>query len=166
MPKLPKLTGAFAASFGIAVDGKGNVFVTGKNGKIIKITPEGKAELFAGGGRNGKDGIGKEAGFSDTEGIAIDSEDNLYIADRQRIRKISPDAVVTTIAGSKTAALKDGDRQTAAFWNLENIAIDNKGTIYVTDYAHAGASTGEYCIRKVSADGYVTTIKDGDVTLY
>ena len=48
----PKLTGAFAASSGIAVDSKGNAFVTGKNGKIIKITPAGKAELFAGGGRN------------------------------------------------------------------------------------------------------------------
>ena len=47
-----KLTGAFAASRGIVVDSKGNVFVTGLNNKIIKISPEGKAELFAGGGRN------------------------------------------------------------------------------------------------------------------
>lgn len=160
-----KLNNAFNASFGIAVDSKGNAFVTGKNNKIIKITPEGKAELFAGGGRNGIDGKGNEAGFRETEGIAIDSTDNLYIADGQRIRKISPDAVVTTIAGTTTAALKDGERQTAAFWNLENIAIDNKGTIYVTDYAKAGANTGEYCIRKVSADGYVTTIKDGENNL-
>ena len=59
-----KLIGAFAASSGIAVDSKGNAFVTGKNGKIIKVTPAGKAELFAGGGRNGQDGQGKEADFS------------------------------------------------------------------------------------------------------
>jgi hypothetical protein len=157
-----KLTGAFSASFGIVADSKGNLFVTGKNGKIIKINPEGKAELFAGGGRNGKDGTGKEAGFTDPEGIAIDAEDNLYIADGQRIRKISPGAVVITIAGNKVAGLRDGDRMTAAFWNMENIALDNNGTMYVTDYAQAGANTGEYCIRKISADGYVTTIKNAD----
>ncbi len=106
----PKLTGAFAASFGIVADSKGNVFVTGKNNKIIKITPQGKAELFAGGGRNGRDGKGKEAGFNDTEGIAIDSEDNLYIADGTRIRKITADGSVTTIAGTKISGYRDGDR--------------------------------------------------------
>jgi sugar lactone lactonase YvrE len=157
----PKLNNVFNYSFGIAVDSKGYVFVTGKNNKIISITPEGKAELFAGGGRNGKDGKGNQAGFNDAEGIAIDAEDNLYIADGPCIRKITPDAVVTTIAGTRNAGIRDGNWQTAAFWNTENITIDNKGTIYVTDYAQAGASTGEYCIRKISADGYVTTLKDG-----
>jgi NHL repeat len=158
----PKLTAAFAASFGIVADSKGNLFVTGRNNKIIMINPSGKASLFAGGARQGKDGKGKDAGFIDTEGIAIDAADNLYIADGTSIRKISPDAVVTTIAGSRTAALKDGDRQTAAFWNMENIAIDNNGTIYVTDYAQAGASTGDYCIRKIGRDGSVITLQDGN----
>ena len=157
----PKLTGAFAASFGIVADSKGNLFVTGRNNKIIKISPAGKAELFAGGARMGKDGKGKDAGFNDTEGIAIDAADNLYIADGPCIRKITPDAVVTIIAGTRNSGIRDGNWQTAAFWNTENIAIDNKGNIYVSDYAQPGASTGEYCIRKISADGFVTTIKDG-----
>jgi hypothetical protein len=157
----PKLTGAFNASFGIVADSKGNLFVTGKNNKVIKINLQGKAELFAGSGRNGKDGKANQAGFNDAEGIAIDAEDNLYLADGPCIRKITPDAVVTTISGTRNAGIRDGNLQTAAFWNTENIAIDNKGTIYVTDYAQAGASTGEYCIRKISTDGYVTTLKDG-----
>lgn len=157
----PKLTGAFAASFGIVADSKGNLFVTGRNNKIIKINPQGKAELFAGGARMGKDGKGAGAGFNDTEGIAIDADDNLYIADGPCIRKITPEAVVTTIAGTRNAGIRDGNWQTAAFWNTENIAIDNKENIYVSDYAQAGASTGEYCIRKISADGFVSTLKDG-----
>ncbi len=45
-----KLNTAFYYSSGIVVDNKGNVFVTGKNNKVIKITQQGKAELFAGGG--------------------------------------------------------------------------------------------------------------------
>ena len=158
-----KLTGAFAASFGIVADSKGNLFVTGQNNKIIKVTPQGKAELFAGGGRNNKDGIGKEAGFYGTKGITIDSADNLYLADGPAIRKITPDGLVSTIAGSRLHAYKDGDRSTAAFWNLEAIAIDNKGTIYVTDneYSPQG-STGYYCIRKITKEGIVSTITNGN----
>jgi sugar lactone lactonase YvrE len=160
----PKLTGAFAASFGIAADSKGNLFVTGKNNKIIKVTPEGKAELFAGGGRNGRDGKGMEAGFNDTEGIAIDAADNLYIADGTKIRKITADGSVTTVAGTAISGYMDGDRSTAIFVNLENIAIDNKGTIYVTDneWTNNRGSSGYYVIRKISAEGIVSTIKDGN----
>ena len=164
-----KLNNAFNFSQGIVVDSKGNAFVTGKNNRIIKINEEGKAELFAGGGRNNKDGKGKDAGFSNTEGIAIDSFDNLYIADGTGIRKITPDAAVTTIAGINNAEVKDGNRETASFLHLGNIAIDNKGNIYVTDYAPGKdwvpgriANSGVYLIRKITAQGFVTTLKDGN----
>lgn len=159
----PKLTGAFNASTGIVVDSKGNAFVTGRNSKIIKITPSGKAELFAGGGRNGRDGKGKEAGFNGTEGIAIDSADNLYVADGTKIRKITPDGLVTTIAGTAISGYKDGDQSTALFAGVENIAINSKGTIYVTDHEWTNnrGSSGYYVIRKISVQGVVNTIKNG-----
>ncbi len=53
---------------------------------------------------------------------------------------------------------------TAAFVNLENIAIDNKGTIYVTDneWTNNRGSSGYYVIRKITAQGIVSTIKDGN----
>lgn len=163
----PKLTGAFSASFGIVADSKGNLFVTGRNSKIIKISPQGKAELFAGGGKMGKDGKGTGAGFNNTEGIVIDADDNLYIADGPCIRKITPDAVVTTVAGTSVHGYTDGHRSIATFVNTENIAIDNKGTIYVTDdeWNNNRGSTGFYIIRKISPDGNVSTIKDGDSVL-
>lgn len=164
-----KLNTAFYFSSGIAVDSKDNVFVTGKNNKIIKITPGGKAELFAGGGRNYKDGKGKEAGFFDTDGIAIDSADNLYVADGPRIRKITPDAVVITIAGTLTAEVRDGNRQAASFLNVENITVDNRGNIYVTDYAPGKdwkpgqmANSSYYLIRKITPEGTVTTLQNGN----
>ncbi|HQZ76162.1 MAG TPA: hypothetical protein PLO70_16705, partial [Chitinophagaceae bacterium] len=164
MTQTPKLTNAFAASSGIAVDSKGNAFVTGQNNKVIKITAAGKAELFAGGGRNRKDGLAKEIRFSSLAGIAIDSSDNLYVADGTRIRKITPEGFVTTIAGSEISGYKDGDRSIATFVNLENIAIDNKGTIYVTDneFTNNRGSSGHHVIRKISAEGIVTTIKNGN----
>ena len=160
----PKLNNAFNASFGIVADSKGNLFVTGQNNKVIKITAAGKAELFAGGGRNRKDGQAKEIRFSSLAGIAIDSSDNLYIADGTRIRKITPEGIVTTVAGSEVSGYKDGDRSTAAFVNLESIAIDNKGTIYVTDneFTNNRGSSGYFVIRKIPAAGFVTTIKNGN----
>ncbi len=129
------LYNAFYFSNGIVIDSKGNVFVTGGNHKIIKITPQGKAELFAGGGRNDKDGIGKNAGFNNTNGIAIDADDNVYVTDNTKIRKVSPDGMVTTIAGVTNTEAKDGDRTTALFLRLGPVAVDNKGNIYVADNA-------------------------------
>ena len=68
------------------------------------------------------------------------------------------------IAGTDISGYKDGDRSTAAFVALENIAIDNKGTIYVTDHEPSNnrGSTGYYFIRKITAQGIVTTIKNGN----
>jgi len=165
----PKLNTAFYYSSYIVIDSKGNAFVTGKNNKIIKITPDGKAQLFAGGGRNDKDGQGKEAAFSNTNGIAIDAENNLYITDNTRIRKITPDGMVSTIAGVSGTESKDGDKSTASFLRLENIAIDNNGNIYVTDLAPLKnrlpgkvANTGEYNIRKITPQGIVSTLQNGN----
>ena len=159
----PKLNNAFNASTGIVMDSKGNAFVTGKNNKIIKITSQGKAELFAGGGRNNKDGLGKEAGFYNSAGIAIDSEDNLYIADGPVIRKVTPAGFVSTIAGSGNYGYKDGEKATAMFAGVESIAIDNKGTIYVTDHEYSPqGSTGYYYIRKITAAGIISTITNGN----
>jgi sugar lactone lactonase YvrE len=169
--QMGKLNNAFYFSSGIAVDSKGNAFVTGKNNKIIKIIPDGKASHFAGskGGFTGtEDGINGK--FSSTSGgIAIDANDNLYITDKTRIRKITPEGVISTIAGLLTAASQDGDKSTATFLQLQNIAIDNNGTIYVTDYAPGkdwkpgqARNNSYYYIRKIAADGLVTTLQNGN----
>jgi sugar lactone lactonase YvrE len=166
-----KLNNAFNKSSGIAVDSKGNVFVTGQNNKLIKITPDGKASHFAGsphGFTGNEDGI-KGKFNNTTGGIAIDSADNLYITDNTRIRKITPDGLISTVAGLLTAASIDGGPNTATFLYLENIAIDNKGTIYVTDYAPGNdwrpgvvANNSYYYIRKITTDGIVTSLQNGN----
>ncbi len=166
--QIPKLNNAFNFSSGIVIDSKGNAFVTGKNNRIIKITPQGKAELFAGGGNN-KDGKGKAASFYNATGIAIDMADNLYVADGIVIRKITPDATVSTIAGIDKAEVKDGNRQTASFLHLDYITIDNNGNIYVTDYKPGKdwrpgqiANSSFYLIRKITPEGIVTTLQNGN----
>jgi sugar lactone lactonase YvrE len=148
--QLPKLNNAFYKSSGIVVDSKGNAFVTGGNHRIIKITPEGKAELFAG-----------EAGFSNTSGIAIDSSDNLYVADNTRIRKISPDGTVTTFAGNDKSLQKDGTGTAASFREPQNIAIDNSQNLYVTDEGFDVAKDKSFhVLRKITPKAEVTTLKN------
>ena len=166
-----KLNNAFNFSSGIVVDSKDNAFVTGKNNKIIKISPDGKASHFAGSPHEftgNEDGL--KGKFDNTSGgIAIDSSDNLYITDNTRIRKITPGGNISTISGLLQAESRDGDRATASFLHLENIAIDNKGIIYVTDYAPGKdwrpgmvANNSYYYIRKITTEGIVTTLQNGN----
>jgi DNA-binding beta-propeller fold protein YncE len=78
---------------GITIDGQGNLYVADAgNGAIRKITPSGVVTTVAGGKTSGfADGIGVAAEFDSPEGIAIDSEGNLYVSDGcyGAIRKIS-----------------------------------------------------------------------------
>lgn len=167
--QVPKLNNAFYFSSGIVIDSKGNAFVTGRNNKIIKINSRGKAEIFAGGGKNYKDGIGKEFRFSNIGGIAIDSLDNLYVTDNTGIRRITPDGTVSSVAGTAIAESKDGNKTNGSFLHLENIALARDGNIYVTDYAPGKdwtpgrvTNSGEYYIRKITAKGIVTTLQSSN----
>ncbi len=85
-------------------DSKGNLFVADAgNNQIRKITPEGQVSLFAGdaGGAMGTDdGTGSAATFKTPIAITIDEADNLYVGGLGYcVRKITPKAVVTTLAG-------------------------------------------------------------------
>ncbi len=93
------------------------------------------------------------ASFSNMMGIAVDENRNVYVADSRNnmIRKISVDGMVTTVAGSGIAGSRDGKGDSASFFYPEGIAVDKKGVLYVAD-THNGL------IRKISPDGYVTTL--------
>src|SRR5690606_11779164 len=61
---------------------------------------------------------------------------NIYVTDRENhmVRKISTSGMVTTLAGSGTFGMKDGDPGSALFNSPGGIAIDAQGKIYVTDW--------------------------------
>ena len=82
----------FNEPFGLAFDHKGNLFVSDvKNFRIRVIYPQGEVQTLAGSAPGYKDGDGAEALFNFPSGMAVDKDDNLYVADiaNQRIRKIS-----------------------------------------------------------------------------
>jgi serine/threonine protein kinase, bacterial len=149
---------------GIVVDTKGNLFVADTyNFMVRKIDKYGVVSTFAGVGekKGYADGQGKNALFNMPIGIAIDKSDNLFVLDaiydsseqgNSVIRKIDPNANVTTIAGVQgKSGHKDGTLQEAIFNKPVGITVANDGTIFVAD-------TEADLIRLIDTKGNVTTI--------
>lgn len=146
--------------YGIAIDSNNNVFIADSNNdKIKKITPSGAVTTFAGSGSSGfADGQGTAAQFNFPVGLAIDSQDNLYVTDYQnnRIRKITPSGVVSTFAGNGTDGSQDGQGVNAEFTSPLGIAVDSQNNVYIGD-------EGIYNIRKITPNGDVTTLAGSGV---
>ena len=148
-----------AARFGwlpaVATDRTGNVYVSDAgNSTIRKITPGGAVATLAGmpGVFHSADGVAAAATFERLAGIAVDADGNAYVADGRTIRKVTPDGVVTTLAGVQDAAGSDDGTGPAARFNLPlDVAVDAHGNVYVTDYYSA-------TIRKITPAGVTTTI--------
>jgi hypothetical protein len=135
----------FAGPYGIAIDpsGTGSLVVTDAgNHAIRRISFAGVVTTIAGypGVAGSADGTGAAARFSQPAGIAANREGNLYVADtfNQTVRKITPGAVVTTLAGTPGArGLVDGAATTARFSGPHGIGVDAWSRIYVIDTTNA-----------------------------
>ena len=148
------IAASFNNPWGIAIDTNKNLFVSENKGHVIrKITPEGVVTTFAGSGTAGSDdGTGISATFQDPMDIDIDSKNNIFVGDRGNylIRKITPEGVVTTFAGSGTIGSDDGIGTAASFYRPDALTIDSNDNIYVTDYSNDN-------IRKITPNAEVTT---------
>jgi sugar lactone lactonase YvrE len=117
----------------IAVDKDGNVYGSlYKHPCIYKITFQGQATIFAGSKteKGYKDGAGIEARFKQPRGLAIDRDGNILVADMldNRIRKITPAGVVTTVAVESQDSLGRPVKLEFPMY----LAIHDDGTLYVS----------------------------------
>ena len=137
---------SFYLPWGIAVDSANNIYVSDSyNNMIRKIDPDGNVTTLAGHLQKGSsDGQDTAASFFHPAGIALDEKGNLYVADmgNNKIRKISPDRMVTTVAGNGLRGNHD-DRDTLASFNKPYSVTISNGCIYVADYQNN-------LIRKIS----------------
>jgi len=143
----------FSLPADVAADASGNVYVADfLNHRIRKISPSGVVSTLAGSTEGFADGIGTDAQFDKPRGIAVDNSGNIYVTEvgNDKIRKITPDGLVSTIAGS-TEGFSDGTATTAQFCNPNGIVIDATGNIYVSDNCN-------FKIRKITPEGNVTTL--------
>ncbi len=149
---------------GVAVDQAGNVYVVDTfNRRIRRIASDGAIVTIAGTGNIGYNGDGipaTSATFNDPMDVAVDSAGNVYVADsfNNRIRKIAPDGIITTVAGNGGSGYNgDGIPATSATLSLPSgIAVDKDGNVYIADQLNNR-------VRKISAGGTITTVAGNGV---
>jgi len=136
----------------LAIDSAQNIYV-GYNGSIRQISLGGIITTIAGGGSAlGDGGPAILANLTDVNGLVVDAAGNLYLSDSDRnlIRKISPNGIITTIAGTGVAG-NDGDGGPAIAAQLDgpaNLALDGAGNLYFAD-------TKNHRVRMIQPDGTI-----------
>lgn len=136
-----------------AVAPSGDLYVVDMVGDSVWcIAPDGARRKVAGGERGYADGIGGAAKFNQPRAIACDAHGVLYVGDtfNHRIRKVTPDGVVTTLAGGDTSGFVDGPPGSAllGFLSRGSLAVDAADRVWVADGR----------LRRVSPDGRMTTL--------
>ncbi len=138
--------------FGITRGPNGDLYVSERSGVVRRIKPDGTVTTFASAGASGMvDGGPGVSRLGLPLGMAADKAGNVYVADsaNHAIRRISPQGMVTTVAGSGSFGQQDGSAATSSFEQPSAVAIDSKGNLYVADMG---------LIRKISHDGEVSTL--------
>lgn len=147
----------------LAVDSAGNVYVADRlNNRIRKVAPDGTVSTIAGSDPGFADGPGlTTARFRGPNGIAVDANGVLYVSDagNERIRKITPDGMVSTIAGNPPLGTDgtafgdflDGPALQAEFSVPAGLAVDSKGDLFIADVFNNR-------IRELTPNGVVSTL--------
>jgi DNA-binding transcriptional LysR family regulator/sugar lactone lactonase YvrE len=143
------------APTGVAADSSGNVYFASLH-CVFKVDKDGTLTRVAGNGRPGYSGDGApatDAQLYNPAAVAVDAGGTLYIADsgNNRIRKVSPDGIISTYAGGGPSLGDGGPASRAYLISPRGLATDAAGNLYIAD-------TYNSRIRKVSESGIITTV--------
>jgi uncharacterized protein (TIGR03437 family) len=159
----PAIDASLSEPSGLAFDGAGNLYIADTNNNCIRIvTPDQNIHTFAGQCSyalfQGDGGPATQAKLNKPYSVAVDPYGSVYISDTQneRLRKVTPDGIINTIAGSGTPgalgfAGDNGPALQAEFSSPSGLALDASGSIYIAD-------KGNFRIRKILPSGIVVTV--------
>jgi len=144
---------------GVAVDAKGDLFLSDtNNNRVRRVDTGGIITTIAGTGTAGFSGDGGPAGSAQLNlpyGLAVDAAGNLYIADlgNNRVRKVSPDGIIVTIAGTGVEGYSgDGGQANAAqLYTPRDVAVDAAANLYIAEFEG-------HRVRKVTPAGVIATV--------
>ncbi len=143
---------------GLALGADGSLYIADQdNHRVRKVAPDGTISTVAGNGKAGSSGDGgaaTAAQLNNPSALAMDTDGNLFIADRQnyRIRKLDAQGVISTVAGTGKAGY--GDDGTALQVHIDGpngLVFDAAGVLYFTE-----RNTDR--VRKLTSDGQVITV--------
>jgi RHS repeat-associated protein len=156
----PATNARLFAPSSVALGADGSFYIAdGNNNVIRRVGPDGVITTVAGSGFSGYSGDGgpaTQARLASPGGIDIGTDGSLYIADtsNNRIRRVGPDGIITTVAGggNPPTGLGDGGLATQARLNLPfDVAIGSDGSLYVADLQN-------FRVRRVGPDGIISTV--------
>ncbi len=138
-----------------AVDSQGIIYISDTLNSTIRKMSNGEVRTLSGNGNSGYvDGLANSSEFNNPSGIAIDSKDNIYVADTMNnvIRRITPQGLVSTFAGKQNinGGFLDGNSEKAMFNEPSDIVFDKNDVLYILD-------SGNQLLRKVE-NGKVSTV--------
>ncbi|WP_418264486.1 NHL repeat-containing protein [Flavobacterium faecale] len=141
----------------IVIDSKKNLYVSVNYNQIYQIDSLGNAELFSGRRYRGSiDGIAGQDGeihlvsYRFISGLAITPNNEIFVADKNSIRKIDLKGTVTTIAGNQDQGDEIGKAEDARFHQISDIALNKLQELYIVDQVNRK-------VKKLSQDGTVST---------
>ncbi|MBI2875537.1 MAG: hypothetical protein HYY20_01500, partial [Candidatus Tectomicrobia bacterium] len=155
----PATLAKLKSPYGVTVGPDGSLYIadTG-NSRVRRVDPEGIITTVAGNGERGYSGDGGPATLAKLRsvyGVAVGPDCSLYLADYadNRIRRVSPEGIITTVVGNGTPGYS-GDGGPAAAAKLESpygVAVGADGSLYIADF-------GNSRIRRVGPEGIITTV--------
>ena len=163
----PATLASFKSMGGIAVGSDGSLYIadTG-NDRIRQVSPDGIITTVAGMGsrpfgsnENGDGNLATRAWLFDPRDVAVGGDGSLYIVDNVVVRRVTPDGIITTVAGTGQQGFSgDGSGAIIAqfYWPV-GVDVGDDGSLYIVD-------TGTHRVRRVSPSGIVTTVAgSGDI---
>jgi uncharacterized protein (TIGR03437 family) len=155
----PAIAAQIGSIRGVAVDRKGSLYLSDTDhNRVRKVDSGGIITTFAGNGTAGFSGDGGPAGAAQLNlpyGLAVDAAGYLYIADlgNNRVRRVSPDGTIATIAGTGVEGYSgDGGQATATqLYTPRNVAIDAAANLYISEFEG-------HRVRKVTPAGVIATV--------
>ncbi|MFL6139472.1 MAG: RHS repeat-associated core domain-containing protein [Frankiaceae bacterium] len=157
----PATDAALDEPVSVAVTRDGSLLIADVGSDTVReVALDGTISTVAGGGAPddglGDDGPATDAALADPHGVAVDAAGEIYVADsgHDRVRRISPDGIITTVAGGGSPAdgVGDGGPATNAALSFPlDVAVDSQGQLYIADTDHDR-------VRLVTTDGRIRTV--------